>query len=216
MSNLIYRNKLQLVMSEIWLDAVKVVSGAGTTLLGIYLKHKLSASNTMQRSIITKSEVYDALRAIVNNTPYHGAFIMKAHNGGATPKAGSRLFFTVIDQDFNSASIFRDVDFRKKYDKVAADAELVNLLKQVQLESIVDNLVEEMQAGSLLKGMFMIDGIEHFRAMHIGDTDKEMFVLVLVGDNAKDLKEVDTPIKTTINLALQRIRQTFEKSYKLK
>lgn len=159
----------------------------------------------IEYSLSNMSEIYDAMSAVVQNTPATRFLIFRGSNGGGIPKPGHEFYASAVHERHKHQENER---LTEKYKKIAVDAAYINMLLQVIATGSHRFIVDEMES-SLLRNIYKSEGIHYVEIYFLAKTEKEVFYASIATDEVAErfTKESD---RVEIDIALSRIRQVFK------
>lgn len=145
---------------------------------------------------------YHEMTRILNLTTAQRVVVVLVHNGGKNIRVDTKKFGSVILEDWRTplTSIFSDTQ------DVPLDKDTIIILSRVYTEGMVKIRTEDLPSTSVLKPMYMRDGVKYAELHYLKDTKDDFTILSVVTTNEID-NFGDAVSRTTIDAGVRKIRK---------
>ena len=151
------------------------------------------------------SKIYRIIEKILDQSSANRVLVLKASNGGGTPKPGSDMFIKLL----YAATVKEDLSIYDKYSSIKVDREFVDMLIDIQKNGQITKKTEEMQ-NSLLKRIYLSEGIKYTEIYFLTNNQHELYFCTI--SSIKDGEDFSDPIKKiAIELGINDLRKIFIK-----
>lgn len=161
---------------------------------------------TIQKITRDMSLLYFHMNQIINRTDAVKVIILKAHNGGGTPRIGANLYSTVL----NEISESTEVPIMDRWQKQPLNEGYIAMLVNLFALKTTTLVADEMKPGPL-KDVYTTQGFTFSKVLEIAATDTEYFYMSIIFRKPVDeLTAVERDEIRAHHLAIQQIFRLHE------
>lgn len=193
-----------------------VTGGVVAALVGAIIKamvdlYKWSRRNQklFSKQFRRRVRIYEAMNRILQQTNAKRVLILKTENGGGIPRLGSRIYASIIYEDFEAP--FKSV-INKYGPRFPLDQEYIKVLQHIATAEdgrIVLN-TEEMTYG-ILKTIYEEEGVAFSEIFYLNQSRTAFYYINIATDNEGAGEMTTDPQQLIIKTQIEKLKEIFKK-----
>ena len=150
------------------------LGGTGFAKIIDYLKTKSNKKylDKLTTNLQDLSKIYRVIEHVLNESGAYRVLVLKASNGGGTPKPGSEMFIKLL----YAATIEEDLNIYEKYNSIKVDGAYVDMLIDIQKNGQITRVTEDM-VNCLLKRIYQSEQVAYTEMFFLGNNAAVMIHL---------------------------------------
>lgn len=170
----------------------------------ILSRRKEDGRGVLVRNLDAMSNMYSAMRAVLECSPAERFLIMRGSNGGGVPKPGSEFFITVMHEEHSDpdhAGLAKD-----RYNKLMVDSQYIDMLREVAVKGDARIKTADLPPG-MLRTFYDAEKVKYSEIYLLKLSKTEIYYCSIAA--YADVNFDDPEMRSTIISNVGRIREIF-------